>query len=478
MSGPLLDRVEGLLAEAAEHLGAIPELEAARRRLREPLRVAIAGRMKAGKSTLLNALVGERLAATDAGECTRHVTWYRHDLGYDVRAVMRDGNAAPLPFERGSSSVMIDLVGVEQSRIRRLEVRWPASRLEDMLLIDTPGLGSSRLEDAPVEIEPTEADAVVYLMRHLHRTDVDFLEAFGDHTLAHPSPATAIGVLSRADEIGGGRLGALESAAAIAGRYSADDQVRSLCTTVVPVAGLLGESAAVLREDEVTALRTMQGMPEPELDELLLSADRFIDPSRSSVPAQTRRRLFDLLGMFGIRLSLSLLRSDPDLTAAGLAGELRARSGIGHLEMLLDRHFRNRADALKAHSAITALRTAVRSASNSAAAAHLARSIEALWAGTEEFAEFRLWDLIAAGAVEFDGDELEEVRRLAPGATAAARLGLDGGADDAAISERALAGITEWRQRADHPLTGRRQAEAFLIVARWYEGIYGALHRA
>ena len=41
------------------------------------LRVAIAGRVKAGKSTLLNALVGERLAATDAGECTRIVTWYR-----------------------------------------------------------------------------------------------------------------------------------------------------------------------------------------------------------------------------------------------------------------------------------------------------------------------------------------------------------------------------------------------------------------
>ena len=55
-------------------------------RLDEPLRVAIAGRVKAGKSTLLNALVGERLAATDAGECTRIVTWYRNALGYRVVA--------------------------------------------------------------------------------------------------------------------------------------------------------------------------------------------------------------------------------------------------------------------------------------------------------------------------------------------------------------------------------------------------------
>ena len=47
------------------------------RRLDEPLRVAIAGKVKAGKSTLLNALVGEQVAPTDAGECTRVVTWYR-----------------------------------------------------------------------------------------------------------------------------------------------------------------------------------------------------------------------------------------------------------------------------------------------------------------------------------------------------------------------------------------------------------------
>ena len=61
------------------------------RRLDEPLRVAIAGKVKAGKSTLLNALVGEQVAPTDAGECTRVVTWYRDGATPRIVLHPRDG---------------------------------------------------------------------------------------------------------------------------------------------------------------------------------------------------------------------------------------------------------------------------------------------------------------------------------------------------------------------------------------------------
>ena len=78
----LNQRVRGLLDRAASHPDptARDTIVAARERMDEPIRVAIAGKVKAGKSTLLNALVGEELAPTDAGECTRIVTWYRDGL--------------------------------------------------------------------------------------------------------------------------------------------------------------------------------------------------------------------------------------------------------------------------------------------------------------------------------------------------------------------------------------------------------------
>ena len=85
----LIDRTRAVLTRAIDvyrGTGHDARLMAVRDRLDEPLRVAVAGRVKSGKSTLLNALVGERLAPTDAGECTRIVTWYRDGHTYQVTA--------------------------------------------------------------------------------------------------------------------------------------------------------------------------------------------------------------------------------------------------------------------------------------------------------------------------------------------------------------------------------------------------------
>jgi hypothetical protein len=479
-------QVGQLCVEAAGLVGDGPaarELASLRDALDGPLRVAIAGRVKAGKSTLLNALVGERLAPTDAGECTRLVTTYREALGYQVVAIGRDGQAASVVFKREDGSLKIDFAGREISSIDRLEIGWPSAALREVSLIDTPGLAS--INDAnsrrthefltPEEGRPGQADAVIYLMRHLHRSDADFLDAFLDRSVGDVSPVNTVAVLSRADEIGACRLDAMESAGRIAGRLRSNEKLRSLCSTVVPLAGLLAETGQTLREHEAASLRALAALSGGELGSILLSVDRFCDPGITVLPVELRRALVDRLGMFGLRLALTELAAGRVSSAASLAALLVRTSGLAELQQLVRRHFLPRAQVLRARSTLVGLRKVARDlvSSDPAAARELESRIERIQASAHEFAELRLAHLVLSGAVHLSDEATAEVERLVSVGGPAQRVGLEGDASPDAIRAAAIKGIERWRARGEDPLTDRLLGDVCEVMARSYEGIYG-----
>jgi hypothetical protein len=475
-----LDDLRPLVAEAATAVAGTPlatEVEEIVHRLDGPMRLAVAGRVKAGKSTLLNALVGERLAPTDAGECTRVVTWFREGLSYAVEALTTGGDVRPLPFERlEGGGLRMGLGGLPLDAVDRIVVEWPASSLRTVTLIDTPGLSS--LDDATSArtrafLTPGEgggrgtADAVIYLMRHLHQRDAEFLDAFQDRSLSDVSPVNAVVVLSRADEIGAGRLDAMTSARAIAARYAADPRLRSLCADVVAVAGLVAETGLTLREAEVAALRRLATLPDEELRSMLLSVDRF------AAGDEARRVLLERLGMFGVRFCLDRLRREPATTASDLAGALVEVSGLGAVQDVIARHFLPKAAVLKARSVLAGLRSVARRLDPPDAGRRLLAAIERFESSTHAFAELRLLHLVATGAVAFTDDEVTEVRRVTGSGPPADRLAGVTQAD--AAKAAALAGVDRWRTRSSNPLADPVLQDAAAIVARTYEGLYGSL---
>jgi hypothetical protein len=487
--GGVAERVSYLCDEAMLAMHGTPLAEritTIRQRMSDPLRVAIAGRVKAGKSTLLNALVGERLAPTDAGECTRVVSWYRQGFGYEVHALLRSGEARELRFRRDDGRLEIDLGRHAVEDIDRIDVAWPSSNLSRTTLIDTPGLASLTagasvrthdflaLDD---EERQSEADAVLYLMRHLHKRDAEFLEAFFDSSLANASPVNAIAVLSRTDEIGAGRPDALDSAARIAERYSRDERIRALCVGVVPVAGLLAETGTTLQEHEAASLRALGRVGAGELNGMLLSVDRFMDPETSDLLAETRRELLARLGLFGVRLALARIQAGEALSAVDLSRELVEASGLNELRSLLEQHFAARAVSLKGRSALVSLRACARelAASDRNAARRLLAEIEQVEASTHAFAELRLLHLMLTGQIRISEDEQAEVNRLTGGGTLETRAGLDPDATDEQIRQAALDGIARWRQKAANPMLDRTSADAFEIAAHSYEGIYAQI---
>jgi hypothetical protein len=481
----LLGEVVGLLTDArqaAPNPTLAARVDEALHRVGEPLRVAIAGRVKAGKSTLLNALVCDELAATDAGECTKVVSWYRNAHTYRVELFGRDGSARQCPFRRDDGVLQIDLGGTPVEEIDRLVVWWPSAGLESVTLIDTPGIGSITTDLAARTYEflvgddddPTAADAVLYLLRHLHGSDVRFLEAFHDDELAYGTPVNALGVLARADEIGGCRLGAMDAAQRVADRYQTDARIRHLCRQVVPVAGLLAEAGATLREAEFRLLATLAAGPRDDVVELVLTADRFATSDADpAVSPEARRRLLSHLGLFGVRLSLDLLQRGQVTTSAQLAAALVARSGIDDLRAALGAQLTSRSQALKARSSLATLKALFRSEAWPDPESWQVRA-ERVASSAHEIVEIQLLgELWTGNLAAHDDDQSAEMARLlgGDGTGPALRLGLpaDAPLDDQRAA--ALAARDRWMRLAEHPFSSAKLRSAARAVARTCEGL-------
>jgi hypothetical protein len=476
------DLVERARLGYAGNPAAASALDALAARLDEPLRVAIAGRVKSGKSTLLNALVGEPLATTEVGECTKVVTWYRHGHRYGAFIQRRgDPRLERVGLRRLAGAVDVEPGDWTPSELERIVIEWPAAALARVTLIDTPGLGSLSGEVGErasafllPETESSPADAIVYLARHLHGSDVRILEAFHDDDAGRPNPINAIGVVARGDEIGVARVDAMAAAARVAERYRRDPQLRRLCQTVVPVAGLLALGSSQITESDFNALGRLAEADERIVDDLLLSTDRLSveDGDIAGVTLDDRRRLLELLGLFGVRLSRALLREHAVSTSQELAGELRRRSGIDELRSLLATQFAARSHVLKARVGLTVLEGLIRRFPLDDGDA-LAAELERVEADAHELAEVRLLVALRTGGVELHDDEVEEVERLVErsGLPPVERLGLDAGTPDDEVRQISRSRVEHWRRRAEHPLASRATVDAAGIVMRSYEGM-------
>ncbi len=70
-------------------------LQQSYQRLHEPMRVAIVGLIKAGKSTLMNALLGQSVVATGEVEATFNVNWLRYSDRSRLLVHFKDDHSPP-----------------------------------------------------------------------------------------------------------------------------------------------------------------------------------------------------------------------------------------------------------------------------------------------------------------------------------------------------------------------------------------------
>jgi hypothetical protein len=470
------------------------------RRLGAPLQVAVAGRIKSGKSTLVNALIGRRVAPTDIGECTRLVTRFQYGTVDRVEIVFTDGRKQVLPF--AADGMIPAELGVDIDKVSHIEAYLTNAVLQGMTVIDTPGLGSldaasvSRTEqllgaakhrkeedgeEGSDELDDTSrnavagAEAVLYVVTQgVRADDQQALAAFTAATASREAgPVNAIAVLNKADTIAPesveGADGDIWKAATILSEKQAST-LKPRVADVLPVIGLIAESAESggFTSADAEALRQLAELDDDVLQTMLISADIFTS-WECDVPAGTRLRLLEKLDLFGISHAVGAIRKEPGITAGSLRRSLLDASGLEAVRQRLSVVFAARADGIKAAAALASVTSLAHASGDPGERQRVHDAIEVLLAKPEAH-QLRLLEaltLVASGAVDMPEDLSEEVLRVGSNADLGAQLGKPG-APRQELAAHALERAGWWRSFASFGATPAQSRVAHVVHRAYF----------
>lgn len=191
--------VSGQYVSTADLLDRVStEMESLFRRLQRPLHLVVMGEVKAGKSTLVNALVGRMVAPVDVLEATACVM--------EIRSGERDWAAiADRHEQRREGSPEEVAVILERHRgdedffrsVSHVEVELKTPGFEDVFLVDTPGLATlTQANEERVQRYLSNADVVLWVLNGVYLGQGDVAEQLAR---AAKTGRPMIGVINKLD---------------------------------------------------------------------------------------------------------------------------------------------------------------------------------------------------------------------------------------------------------------------------------------
>ncbi len=299
--------VAGLLAAAHRLSTSAPELaelQPALGRLREsldrPLVITVMGEFNAGKSTFVNAFLGEEVAPMGVTPTTATVNLLKYGPERGGRIIHHDESTREIAWA-DVPAFLKNLTAEQAKRIRLVELLFPLEVLQRINVVDTPGLNSIHPEhEATARRFIEEADAVIWLFSVDQAAKASEGEALGK-IASHGRKI--LGVLNKIDRADEG-----ERAQIIAHvQRSVGDRLE----TVVPVSARA--ALAARRSGDATALAASNY---PTLDATL--EERFFNRARVIQRRVAMTRAASLLEQARqiVDQKLSTLSTDADDRAA------------------------------------------------------------------------------------------------------------------------------------------------------------------
>ena len=498
----LLDNAQRLCRHCPD-AGELSEgLREMRARLETPLRVAVVGIMKAGKSTFLNALMGAGILCTGDLETTYTVCWFRYGEQPRLTICFRSGEEQEAPLtdlERWSVRAW-EKENPRINEVKYLVIHSPSDVLRTMEFIDTPGLNSMYGTDAQntldfLAIQGSEetiyeagmADAVIYAFSHTASGfDETILQEFHKGGMDSVSPINSVGILTKVDATGiwdiFGETAPVEAAQAVTSNVMNNESLRRLLFTVLPVCAKVCEGCAQLNEQDWAVLRQIAELDTEALRDLLFDAEQFAcsgeaDYAALGAPAD-RARLMDLVGQYGVLEIAGLLRAGTSLDEIRLC--LQNACGVQAVRDLLLHHFGNRTFLIKSQYIFNRLRGLARQIRKNARAnlqlqdvcGHLLDDIDSLMTTIQTLKELKALQMYYNGQVSFPNqEELRDFLCVTGeyGRSAEARLGVQGTLSISELTGIARKKAAFWHERTSGWMLPRAYIEAAAILARSYE---------
>ena len=475
-TNPLIEQLLGVLESVQVDDSCLDfELSEIRSRLSAPLRVALMGRVSSGKSTLLNALLGQIVAPTDAGECTEVATSFEY--GFPERVEIRLVNGTIKEIQLDAQGRLPERLPFPKNEVQDVRVCLANETLHTLTLVDTPGFSSGQTEvdgkgdddvlDRRTRQAAASCDAVVFVLNQTLRARRHGRPALLPGSSA--SPIVGRKRCWRADEGRQARQRIRRSPGEGGGACQA--VLRAIprhLAEVVPVVGLWSETAesGALDEQDVAGLTRLAEMDGEALGRILSSVDRF-RTNECPVDAEARGKLLDRLDLHGVRLSIALI-GDGARSAGSLRRELSRVSGIERLRSSVVQKFAGRAVPLRLLWALEALRDISYRKEMPAMYGQALRDVvekvrldEAMHE-TREMEAFQRW---CDGGIELTMELEEDLRRLALNRDPVLRLGAEDSGPEA-LRSAAQAGVSRWRTARLH--TAASNDEVARTVIRSY----------